>query len=148
VAATSTWGSPVVNTTSDFGAIGIRTTTDYPFNGIIDEVRIWDNYISMGTYTSVQFKNQLDSNNFILHQNYPNPFNPSTIISFSLPSKSFVSLKVFDLIGREVATILSQEMQAGSHSQQWNTTNMTSGVYFYRLQAGSFIETKKLIMLK
>jgi hypothetical protein len=148
VAATSTWGSPVVNTTSDFGAIGIRTTTDYPFNGIIDEVRIWDNYISMGTYTSVQFKNQLDANNFILHQNYPNPFNPSTIISFSLPSKSFVSLKVFDLIGREVATILSQEMQAGSHSQQWNTTNMTSGVYFYRLQAGSFIETKKLIMLK
>jgi hypothetical protein len=102
----------------------------------------------MGTYTSVQFKNQLDANNFILHQNYPNPFNPSTIISFSLPSKSFVSLKVFDLIGREVATILSQEMQAGSHSQQWNTTNMTSGVYFYRLQAGSFIETKKLIMLK
>jgi hypothetical protein len=83
-----------------------------------------------------------------LEQNYPNPFNPSTTISFSLPSKSFVSLKVFDLIGREVATIISADMQAGSYSRQWNASDLPSGAYFYRLQAGLFAETKKLILLK
>jgi hypothetical protein len=59
-----------------------------------------------------------------------------------------VSLKVFDLIGREVAIIVSEEMSAGSYSRQWNAANMSSGIYFYRLQAGSFTETKKLILLK
>jgi hypothetical protein len=85
---------------------------------------------------------------FDLKQNYPNPFNPSTTISLSLPSKLFVSLKIFDLIGREVATIVSEELSAGDHSRQWNTNGMPSGVYFYRLQAGSFTETKKLILLR
>ncbi len=85
---------------------------------------------------------------YSLNQNYPNPFNPSTYISFSLPSKSFVSLKVFDLIGREVATIVSEEMSAGNHSRQWNGNEMPSGVYFYRLRADAFVETKKLVLLK
>jgi hypothetical protein len=85
---------------------------------------------------------------FSLAQNFPNPFNPSTTISFDLPSQSFVSLKIFDLIGREVATIVSEELSAGSHSRQWNATGMPSGVYFYRLQAGSFTGTKKLLLLK
>jgi hypothetical protein len=86
---------------------------------------------------------------FALNQNYPNPFNPTTNISFSIPSKSFVSLKVFDLLGREVATLVSEEMLAGNHSRQWNAINIPSGVYFYRLQAGSsYNETKKLILLK
>jgi hypothetical protein len=85
---------------------------------------------------------------FDLKQCYPNPFNPSTTISFNLPTKSFVSLKVFDLTGREVATIVSEEMSAGSYSKQWNAANMSSGVYFYRLQTGSISITKKLIFLK
>jgi hypothetical protein len=88
------------------------------------------------------------SRNYSLNQNYPNPFNPSTTISFNLPVRSFVSLKVFDLIGREVATIVSEEMQAGKYSRQWNALDLPSGIYFYRLQAGSFTETKKLILLK
>jgi hypothetical protein len=90
-----------------------------------------------------------------LYQNYPNPFNPSTTISFLLPSKSFVSLKIFDLLGRNVATLVSEEMLAGHYSQQWSAANLSSGIYFYRLQvysdavgAGSFTETKKLILLK
>jgi Secretion system C-terminal sorting domain len=86
--------------------------------------------------------------NFNLDQNFPNPFNPSTTISFSIPSKSFVSLKMFDIMGREVATIVAEEMSAGSYSRQWNAANMSSGIYFYRLQAGSFTGTKKLILLK
>jgi hypothetical protein len=85
---------------------------------------------------------------FALSQNFPNPFNPSTMISFDLPVKSFVSLKVFDLIGREVASIVSEEMSAGNYTRQWNAANMSSGIYFYRLQAGSFSETKKLVLLR
>ncbi len=85
---------------------------------------------------------------FALAQNFPNPFNLSTTFSFSLPSNSFVSLKVFDLLGREVATVISEEMLAGSYSKQWSATKISSGIYFYRLQEGSYIETKKLILLK
>jgi lysophospholipase L1-like esterase len=85
---------------------------------------------------------------YALRQNYPNPFNPSTNLSFGLPSKSFVSLKVFDTIGREVTTIVSEELPAGNHTRQWNAANMSSGIYFYRLQAGSFIETKKSVLLR
>ncbi len=85
---------------------------------------------------------------YSLFQNHPNPFNPSTSISFTLPSRSFVTLKIFDLLGREVSTIVSEELPAGDHSRQWNAEDFPSGVYFYRLQAGSFIETKKLVLLK
>jgi Secretion system C-terminal sorting domain len=85
---------------------------------------------------------------FSLLQNYPNPFNFSTIFSFHLPFNSFVSLKLYDLLGREVATIVSEEMLAGSYSRQWNATKIASGVYFYRLQVGSLIQTKKLVLLK
>ena len=86
--------------------------------------------------------------NFALAQNYPNPFNPSTTISFDLPSKSFVSLKVFDLIGRVVATIVSEELSAGTYSWQWNASTLSSGIYLYRLEAGSFTQTKKLVLIK
>lgn len=85
---------------------------------------------------------------YLLKQNYPNPFNPTTNISFSIPTQTFVSLKIFDLIGREVETIFSGEMRAGGYSKQWNAANYPSGIYLYRLQAGSFVETKKLILLK
>lgn len=85
---------------------------------------------------------------FELYQNYPNPFNSSTTISFSIPSKSFVSLKVFDILAREVAIIVSEEMSTGNYTRQWNASKLPSGVYFYRLRASSFTETKKLMLLK
>ena len=85
---------------------------------------------------------------YSLGQNYPNPFNPTTIFSFSLPSKSFVSLKVFDLMGKEVTTVISEELSIGSYTKQWNPAAFSSGVYFYRLQAGIYSETKKLLLLR
>jgi hypothetical protein len=100
-----------------------------------------------GLSTGVNEKNEFP-NDFNLSQNYPNPFNPTTTISFSLPSKSYVSLKVFDALGREVSVLVSEEMTAGPYSKQWNANSLPSGVYFYRLQAGSFSETKKLILLR
>jgi hypothetical protein len=85
---------------------------------------------------------------FSLEQNYPNPFNPTTTITFALPIKSFVSLRVFDALGREVATLVNDEFLAGRYSKKWDASGLPSGVYFYRLQAGSFVETRKLLLLK
>lgn len=86
--------------------------------------------------------------NHTLEQNYPNPFNPATTISFDIPAKSFVSLRVFDALGREVSALLGEELSPGTYSRQWNAVNVPSGIYFYRLQAGEFVETKKMILLR
>jgi peptidoglycan/xylan/chitin deacetylase (PgdA/CDA1 family) len=83
-----------------------------------------------------------------LMQNYPNPFNPSTTISFSLSSKSFVSLRVFDLTGQEVAILANEQLPSGTYRLQWNAEGRPSGAYFYHLQAGIFGETKKLLLIK
>jgi hypothetical protein len=83
---------------------------------------------------------------FYLH--HPNPFNPATTISFSIPSQSFVSMKVFDALGKVVAILVSEELSAGTYSKQWDAAGLPSGVYFYRLRAGLFTETKKLILFK
>ncbi len=92
-------------------------------------------------------KNEIPTT-YSLSQNYPNPFNPSTTISFALPSRSFVSLKVFDILGREQSTIVSGELQAGTYNRQWNAANLSSGVYFYRIESGSFSAVKKMMLLK
>lgn len=84
----------------------------------------------------------------ILHQNYPNPFNPGTTITFSLPHATDGSLRVFDVLGREVATLVDGVQNPGHTSVQWNATGMAGGIYFYRLQVGSFVETKRLVLLR
>ncbi len=85
---------------------------------------------------------------FGLSQNYPNPFNPGTVISWQSPVGSLQSLKVYDVLGREVAALVNEYKQAGTHSVEFNATGLPSGVYFYRLNAGSFSETKKMILLR
>ncbi len=85
---------------------------------------------------------------FILYQNYPNPFNPSTNIKSQVSESGFVSLKVYDVLGKEVATVINEEKPSGSYEIEFDATNLPSGVYFYRLQAGSFIETKKMVLMK
>jgi hypothetical protein len=83
-----------------------------------------------------------------LEQNYPNPFNPSTVILFQISAREFVTLKVYDILGREVATLINTEKPAGNYNVEFNAQNLTSGVYFYRLQAGKFSDIKKLLLLK
>ncbi len=90
---------------------------------------------------------------FYLSQNYPNPFNPSTVITYAVPVKSKVTLKIFDILGREISTLVNKQVQAGTYKIQFNATNLTSGVYFYTLNAESvngkmFSDTKKFILLK
>lgn len=103
-------------------------------------------YLSFSILSSVDEENIPDR--FQLFDNYPNPFNPSTTFSFNLPSRTFVTLKIFDVIGREVAMVVSDELPAGNHAWQWNAQGLTSGVYFYRIQAGDFVDAKKLMILK
>ena len=85
---------------------------------------------------------------FILSQNYPNPFNPSTTIQFQIPNSSFVNLKIYDILGNEVAALLNEEKPAGIYEVEFNASGLASGIYFYKLQAGNFVETKKMILMK
>lgn len=85
---------------------------------------------------------------FTLSQNYPNPFNPSTKIQYVVSSMSYVVLKVYDILGREVATLANEEKSAGSYEVQFNASNLPSGTYFYVFRAGNYAETKKMVLLK
>ena len=85
---------------------------------------------------------------YAMYQNYPNPFNPTTVIMYQLPTNSFVTLKVYDIIGREVSTLVNEQKSMGQYEVTFDGSNLASGVYFYRLQAGSFVQTKKLVLLK
>jgi endoglucanase len=129
-------------------------------NGAVIDQGVLDAII-LGGNTSVGEQPGLRDNiarptEFKLQQNYPNPFNPSTAITFTLPEKSYVTLKVYDALGREVSNLCSGEMLPGKYTRQWNAEGMSSGAYFYRLvanaillgRAGSYIETKKLIVIK
>ncbi len=106
-----------------------------------------DKSLQTGGFTEVSDEPGAVSD-YSLNQNYPNPFNPSTTISFTLPRNSYVSLKVFNLLGEEVASLVAGEMNPGSHSVVWNAADMPSGIYMYRLQTESFTEIKKMILIK
>ena len=85
---------------------------------------------------------------FNLDQNYPNPFNPSTRISYQLPTLSKVVLKVYDILGREVTTLVNREQNAGNYKIIFNSSNLSSGIYFYRIVSGVFTQTKKMMVIK
>jgi|GEM_PF-3673564 len=100
-----------------------------------------------GTATSAENESEI-AHSFKLDQNYPNPFNPSTSISFSVPTAGMVSLKVYNLLGQEVATLANSPLNAGSHTIHFDASGLSSGVYIYRLQAGANIQTKKMMLIK
>jgi hypothetical protein len=85
---------------------------------------------------------------FILHQNHPNPFNPNTIIEYAVPKERLVKIQVFDILGKEVQTLVNDNLSAGYYKINFNTSGLPSGIYFYRLQAGPFVETKKMVLMK
>ena len=107
-----------------------------------------------GVFRSIQSTTVLDDITteipflFELKQNFPNPFNPSTTIEFDIPEPGYVSLKVFNIAGQEVATLVNNELSPGTRKIQWNAQNISSGLYFYRLETKGYIETKKLVVMK
>jgi plastocyanin len=98
--------------------------------------------------TPVSVEDETIVDQFQLEQNYPNPFNPSTRINYSLPGASFINLKVYDILGNEVAVLVDEEKQVGSYQIEFNASDLTGGVYFYQLKTNSFVETKKMILMK
>ena len=92
--------------------------------------------------------NKTIPNKFELFQNYPNPFNPTTSIKYSIPKTSYVSLVVFDILGSEIIRLVGKEQTQGNYEIEFDGSDLTSGIYFYRIQAGEFVETKKMILLK
>ncbi|MCF6271554.1 MAG: C10 family peptidase, partial [Melioribacteraceae bacterium] len=99
---------------------------------------------------SVEDEKNNNPNNFILEQNYPNPFNPSTVINYSIDGTTSVkvSLKIYDVLGKVVATLVDEEKQSGNYSVKFNTDKLSAGIYFYQLRAGQFLETKKMTLIK
>jgi hypothetical protein len=158
-----------IDYSADNGATWIPIANSYPSNGVYDWVvpntpsaqalmkitnvdtlttfDISSNNFIITLITGVDDNSELPES-FSLQQNYPNPFNPSTKISFSIPSSMFVEVKVFDLLGREVSTLVSKYVQEGSHEIFFHAENLPSGIYFYSLSAGSEVKVKKMQLLK
>jgi photosystem II stability/assembly factor-like uncharacterized protein len=101
-----------------------------------------------GGITSINNISETVPKEFYISQNYPNPFNPATIINYSIPKESFVTIKVYDFLGREVATLVNEEKSAGEYGVQFNGSKLASGIYFYKITAGSFVQTIKMILMK
>lgn len=155
-------------------AMNISETNDYVVTALLDTNLLKDNFVFnykivakdrgiipessaspySGYYNCVWGEPTIivDNNNnyfsFNLNQNYPNPFNPITTIEYSLPKSNFVTLKVFDLLGREITSLVNEEKLPGNYSVKFDASQFSSGIYFYRLKAGSFIDTKKFILMK
>jgi hypothetical protein len=129
-------------------------------NGNLGAIVVWQDYrsgnnsdiyeVGFNTTGVIALENNgtMSPSEYTLSQNYPNPFNPTTKISFALPKSSFAKLVVFDALGREMETLVNQQLNAGTYSVDFNASNFPSGVYFYNLTAGNFVSNKKMILVK
>ena len=130
----------------DIGAI-ILTNGDYADaeSGIVE---LAYELFTYGVLTDIEHITSVFPEHYNLSQNYPNPFNPSTTIEFTLPKSEFVELKVYNILGKEVSTIISNKLNQGPHTYTFDGRNLASGVYYYKIEAGNFMETRKMIYLK
>ncbi|MCH7964830.1 MAG: T9SS type A sorting domain-containing protein [Bacteroidetes bacterium] len=142
--------SDEVNTRT-FGYRGI-ITEDKIFIGAlgtkVNNIRSGAVYVYASMPLSVDKNYTLNPKDFYLSQNYPNPFNPTTNISYSISQRSFVTLKIYDVLGNEVTTLINKEVRAGSYEVEFDANNLPSGIYFYQIRAGAFVDTKKLVLMK
>jgi hypothetical protein len=160
--AFSYWSGALLATSKDL-TIGqdLPGDNNYNFNGVLDDIRIYDYAASVQQITSLFDINTAVSvtddpgisRSYELYQNYPNPFNPNTAISYQLVANSFVTLKVYDVLGREIRTLVEGIVQAGVHSAGWDGKNdwgvgVPSGIYLCQLRTGSFVMTRKMLLIK
>ena len=133
---------------SGFSTLRINALTiaqGYIFAGL--DSGVWKRSLSQVVTSARSVRIEVPTE-FILEQNYPNPFNPSTVISYQLPVNSHITLKVYDVIGREVATLVNEVKEAGRYSTQFDGTKLSSGIYVARLQSGGKVQLKKMLLLK
>ena len=153
-------GNFIADTTVNIG----HQTSSFHFYGWIDETAIYNTVLDETTINNhylnglsgrgycdsvlVAVKDEILVKDFMLHQNYPNPFNPETTIKYELPEASEISLEIFSSLGEKIAELDSGVKEAGIHTLNFNAGNLSSGVYFYKLKAGHFVEVKKLLLMK
>lgn len=140
---------PINSGLTDLNIRTLFTTDSLIFAGTINGY-VWKRLLS--EVVNISNINNIVINKYSLSQNYPNPFNPTTKIRFDVPKSSFVNMVVYDVLGKEVAVLVNEELKAGEYSVDWSALggagNYTSGVYFYKFQAGEFVETKRMVLLK
>ena len=124
--------------TADLGAMWVGFTAGVP-------KVYWDRYSAV---VGVNPKGEIVPQNYSLAQNYPNPFNPNTKISFEIPKDEFVTIKVYDILGKEVSVLVSKDMKKGIYEIDFNGIRLSSGLYFYKMTAGDFTDVKKMILVK
>jgi N-acetyl-anhydromuramyl-L-alanine amidase AmpD len=136
--------SSVPGTNKQFHSIVLRQTRGADLEGEI----YFDDLQRGGKITTANFEKEPIPQNFALHQNYPNPFNSTTIITFEIPEKSHVKLAVYDILGREVKTLIDQNLEPGKYKVNFDANDLPSGVYFYTLKAPKFVKTNKMLLIK
>lgn len=154
--ATGFTGKTLVSRVHDATTSLAPSLTSYMFNGSsagggviyagFGPTKIWFN--GSGITTEIVPISEIIPQNFSLSQNYPNPFNPVTKINFTIPKNNLVTLKVYDISGREVATLINKEMTAGEYEATFDATKLSSGVYFYKISSGNFSDVKKMMLIK
>lgn len=153
----TSFSGDILKTTFDLTIAQILPgNTAYNFQGIIDDVRIFDTAISQDQireiFSNANAIDDLDKqpvpDNFYLYQNYPNPFNPETVIKYSLPEETHVNLSIFDISGKLISNLVNKRQRAGEYSVKWIDNNISSGVYFYKLKTANYTSVKKCIKLK
>jgi|GEM_PF-3523176 len=102
----------------------------------------------LGGDNAISNENNVNVDKFALNQNYPNPFNPATVISYKIPDNGYVTLKIYNLLGEEIVTLINKYQEEGSYTAIWDASNLSSGIYIYRLESGSYIESKKMVLKK
>ncbi len=136
---------------------GLSWTAGEHLPGILSvDMTVFGSRLYAGTFSGLWYKelgpsgidDDLSPSSFELYQNYPNPFNPSTTISYKLLTRSFVSLKVYDVLGNEIAEPVNEEKPAGSYTVSFDGSDLSSGVYFYELRAGSFVQVRKMVLMR
>jgi hypothetical protein len=126
-----------------------KISENYSANFIADSLELWSIKEIYNNIVVTDLEEEaLSLTDYQLSQNYPNPYNPSTKITYTIPERSNVSLRVFDLLGSEVAELVNGELDPGRYEISFNASQLSSGIYFYKIQAGSFVETKKMILMK
>lgn len=133
--------SAIINTARTDANVGSVPNAQWG-NGKVDAQAVLQNILS------VQLESEVVPRSFVVHQNYPNPFNPSTKISFSVPSRSNVTVKVYSLLGEEITTLVNEEVAAGEYATRFDASELSSGMYFYSVKAGPYVQTKKMLLLK
>ena len=123
-------------------------TGNYRVNaGFKNPSKKWDSVMVNISLTDIG-ENPTNPTVFKLYANYPNPFNPSTTLRYSIPEASFTSIKIYDALGNEVSSLVNETKSPGTYEVEFNATDLSSGIYYYTLQAGSFIQTRKMVLLR